>query len=414
MKKIIVFIALISIIIISVIALTQETDESSFKPEIASSPFAKKIYSYIEKHKEKIIKEWIHLTEIPAPSGHEAKRAQYMKKQYEAAGLDETYIDEFGNAIGIWKGDKKGKKIIFAAHMDTVFQDVWDIKVKREGNLLKAPGIEDDTASCIIILWVIRALKHAGFKPVNDYYFIGTVGEEVGLKGMRHYLDNTQEKIDMLIALDGDIGWLFYGCVGSVGGKIIFRGPGAHTMFSHGVPHPNVALAKVVERIYQIPVILEPLDKWTIYNIGVIQGGKVSNAVPQEAFFTLDLRSANQSELEKVAQKIEEISQEVADEVGVEVELKLNKGKEAIQLPNARHSPLVRTAEDILSFLQVKDQWITPLGSTDANAGIERGIPSINLGCTKGRYLHTLREEAEIDPLFTGIKQVILMILSLD
>ncbi|MDH5706845.1 MAG: hypothetical protein OEZ45_12585, partial [Candidatus Aminicenantes bacterium] len=167
MKKYIRFICLtlFSLLILSSTGL--QAEESLFNPEMVNTSFVQKLFSFIEKNREKVIKEWIFLTEIPAPSGYEHKRANYMKKQFEAAGLDEAYVDSSGNAVGIWKGSSQGKKIIISAHLDTVFQGVWEIKVKREGNILKAPGIGDDTASLINLLWSIRALKQAGFKPGN-------------------------------------------------------------------------------------------------------------------------------------------------------------------------------------------------------------------------------------------------------
>lgn len=408
------FYIILFLIVIFNLCIFLQNDKSLFRPELASSSIAHKLFDYIEKNRDNIIKEWILLTEIPAPSGHEEKRAKYISEQFRAVGLDEVHIDDFGNVIGTWKGTGKGKKIIFSAHMDTVFQGLWQVKVKREGNVLKAPGIGDDTSSCINLLWSIRALKQVGFKPVNDYYFMTTVGEEVGFKGMRLFLDNNDMDFDMLIALDGDLGSLSYGALGFGGGRVTFRAPGAHTMQSRGVPNPNVAVARAIERIYKIEVPDKPLEKWTIYNVGMIGGGKVNNAVSQESFFTIDLRSADQAELERVQQQIEKICREVAEELKVEVDIKLNKEEKAHQLPGARNSTLVRTAEDILKFLQVKDLSIDPLGSTEANAGIEHGIPSINLGRTYGRYKHSLREEADIDGLFVGMKQLVLMILSLD
>jgi metal-dependent amidase/aminoacylase/carboxypeptidase family protein len=231
---------------------------------------------------------------------------------------------------------------------------------------------------------------------------------------MRQFLDNSNEKFDYIIALDGDLGKLHYGALGFGGGKIVFRGSGAHTMQSRGIPNPNLAVAKAIDRIYRIEVPSNPPEKWTIYNVGRINGGKVNNAVPQESFFTIDLRSANQEELEKVQRKIEEICLEVARETGCKVEINLNRKEKAHQLPGARNSLLVKTAEDILNFLEIKDIKINPLGSTEANTGIERGIPSINLGRTYCRYKHSLREEADIDGLFLAIKQIILMILSLE
>ena len=389
-------------------------EESLFKPEMVNSPMVEKIFSFIEENREKIIKEWIHLTEIPAPSGHEEKRAEYMKKQFTASGLDKVFIDSSGNVIGVWEGSGRGKKIIMPAHMDTVFQGVWEIKVKRESNLLKAPGIGDDTASLINLLWSIRALKHAGFEPDNTYYFMGTVKEEVGFLGMQAFLDAAQEKFDLVIALDGDLGKVHYGALGFGGGKITFRGPGAHTMQSRGMPCPNLAVSKAVQRIYKIELPSEPPEKWTILNIGMIGGGKVRNAVSQESYFTVDLRSADQGELEKAQGEVKKICREVASELGVELEMDLNENSNAYQIPGARESFLVKTVVDILGFLGIKDIEVDPLGSTEANVGIEKGILSVNLGRTYGRYKHSLREEAEIDGLFLALKQTLLLICCLE
>jgi acetylornithine deacetylase/succinyl-diaminopimelate desuccinylase-like protein len=300
-----------------------------------------------------------------------------------------------------------------SAHMDTVFQGVWEIKVKREGNLLKAPGIGDDTANLVNLLWSIRALKQAGFKPNNTYYFMGSVGEEIGFVGMEAFLDSTKEKFNLVIALDGDLGKVHYGALGFGGGRITFRGPGAHTMQSRGVPNPNLAVAKAIERICEIELPSKPLEKWTIINVGMIGGGKVRNAVSEESYFTVDLRSANQEELEKAQTKIRKICQDVAVEVGVELEMNLSERSKAYQIPGAADSFLVRTVFDILKFLEVREIEVDPLGSTEANVGIEKGILSVNLGRTYGRYKHTLSEEAEIDGLFLAMKQILLLIYCL-
>ncbi|UCE22608.1 MAG: M20/M25/M40 family metallo-hydrolase [Candidatus Aminicenantes bacterium] len=410
MKKIICFICLAFFFISTLFSIDLQKEESLFKPEMVNSKLVQRMFSFIQKNREKIIKEWISLTEIPAPSGHEKKRAAFLAKQFEAAGLDEVFIDPSGNVVGIWKGPSQGKKIILSAHMDTVFQGVWEIKVKREGNLLKAPGIGDDTASLVNLLWSIRALKHAGFKPKNTYYFMATVGEETGFTGMRAFLNSTKEKFDFVIALDGDLGRVSYGALGFGGGRIVFRGPGAHTMQSRNVPNPNLAVAKAVERIYKIELPSSPIEKWTILNIGMIGGGKVRNAVSQESYLTVDLRSADQEMIEKVQSQLRKICQDVAEEEGVELEMELNEKEKASQIPGAGDSFLVKTVVDILNYLQVRNVEANPLGSTEANAGIERGILSINLGRTYGRYKHTLNEEAEIDGLFLAMKQILLLV----
>jgi len=388
-------------------------EQSLFAPQIAASPLVQKMFSFIENNREKIIEEWIYLTEIPSPSGGEAERAEYMKKQFEAIGLEEVNRDSTGNVIGLWKGTGGDKKIAISAHLDTVFKGISKIKVIREGDVLKAPGIGDDTASLINLIWTIRALKAAEFKPKNTYYFLATVGEEAGLIGIKTFLDSRRERFDLVIALDGDLGKISYGALGFCGGRIYFRGPGAHTMQSKGVPNPNLAVAKAVERIYGIKLPSEPLEKFTVLNIGLIGGGSVQNAVSQESFFSVDLRSADQEELEKAREKIKRICEQVAREEGVEVEMKLDENSRACQIPGARDSYLVKTVVDILSYLKVKDIEVDPLGSTEANAAIERGILALNLGRTYGKYKHSLREEAEIDGLFLAQKQILLLMCCL-
>jgi tripeptide aminopeptidase len=389
-------------------------EESLFTRSMAESGFVQELFAFVEYNEEAIIAEWSRLTEIPAPSGYEEKRALYMKSQFESLGLDKTYIDQAGNVIGIWKGTDGGKKIILSAHMDTVFQGVNEIHVKREGNVLKAPGIGDDTASLINLLWSLRAFKEAGFKPKNTYYFLATVEEETGFDGMRAFMDSVEQDFTYVLALDGDLGKVSYGALGFGGGLVTFRGPGAHTMQSRGVPSPNLAVARAIDRICQLDLPALPIEKWTILNVGMIMGGKVRNAVSQESSFTIDLRSGDQEEIVKVQKKIREICEKVASETGVKWEIHFDDQSKAFNIPGARDSALVQTVVDILEYLEVKDIEVDPLGSTEANVGIERGILSVNLGRTYGRYKHSLREEADIDGLFLAMKQIMLLVYCLE
>jgi acetylornithine deacetylase/succinyl-diaminopimelate desuccinylase-like protein len=386
--------------------------ESLFTPGLAATPVARDVFAYIDENKDNIIEEWISLTEIPAPSGHEQERGRYFVEQFEAAGLDEVYIDEVGNVVGVWRGSGHGEKIVFAPHMDTVFQDLWEIDVVRDGNILKAPGIGDNTASCINLLWTLRALKHAGFEPVNDFYFLVTVGEEMGKVGMKYHFANAEGEYDKVIALDGGLGGITYGAFGFGGREVTFRGPGAHTLSSKGVPNPNMAMARAIEEIYLIPVPAEPRGKWTVLNVGLVRGGRSRNAVSQETTFYADLRSHDQVELERAGGQIDEICYRIAEEEGVEVEIS-RRDDPAAQIPDHRNSTLVKTAEEVLRFLGVEPR-LNAWGVTDANIAIRRGISAISLGRTRSRGGHTLQEEAEIDGLFVGMKQVALMFLSLN
>jgi len=388
-------------------------DQSLFSLRVAESKLVRDAFAFIEKNREAAIAEWIKLTEIPAPSGREEGRAAVLRERFAAAGLENVKIDASGNVVGVWPGSGGGKRVAVSAHMDTVFQGVTSIKVVRQGGRLKAPGIGDDTASLVNLLATVRALKAAGFRPENTYYFLATVGEETGFKGMREFLKSQPEPIDMVLALDDDLGKVHYGALGFGGGRVVFRGPGAHTMQSKGVANPNLAVAKAVQRICEISVPDSSPERWTVINVGMIGGGKVRNAVSQESFLAVDLRSANQEELLKARAAIREVCEAVARETGTTVSFELNEAEKASQLPGAADSSLVKTLVDILRHLAVPGIEVDPCGSTEANAGIERGIPSVNIGRTFGVQKHSLEEEADIEGLFTAQKQLVLLLASL-
>jgi tripeptide aminopeptidase len=389
------------------------SEQSLFSRRVAESRLVKDAFAFIEKNRDATISEWIALTEIPAPSGQEEKRAAVLRDKFAAAGLDKVGIDAAGNVVGVWPGSGRGKRVVVSAHMDTVFQGVTSVKVIREGGRLKAPGIGDDTASLIDLLAAARALKAAGFRPENTYYFLATVGEETGFKGMREFLKSPPEPIDMVLALDDDVGKVHYGALGFGGVRVVFRGPGAHTMQSKGVANPNLAVAKAVQRICEIPVPDSPPERWTVINVGLIGGGKVRNAVSQESFLDVDLRSANQEELLRARAAINDACGSVARETGTTVSFELKEVEKASQLPGAADSSLVKTLVDILRYLAVPGIEVDPCGSTEANAGIERGIPSVNIGRTYGIQKHSLSEEADIEGLFTAQKQLVLLLASL-
>src|SRR4051812_19272291 len=89
---------------------------------------------------ERWVEEVIKITEIPAPPFKEATRAKAYADMLKAHGLSDVEIDPEGNAMGLRKGTGGGGLVIVSAHLDTVFPEGTNVKVKREGTKLAAPG----------------------------------------------------------------------------------------------------------------------------------------------------------------------------------------------------------------------------------------------------------------------------------
>ncbi|MSO50218.1 MAG: M20/M25/M40 family metallo-hydrolase [Acidobacteria bacterium] len=394
---------------------------TKFSPAIAARADVKLALTYIDRRFDAQVEEWIRLTEIPGTSGHEQKRADYVKAELRKLDLaPET--DEVGNVWAVRKGTGGGPTVVFAAHMDTVHPLDTPLKVRREDNgTLHAPGIFDNTASIASQLQTMRALREAKIETKGDIIFLFTVQEEVGLKGMYHWAEKHPGLIDMLVGVDGALGPVNYGALGIYWSRMKFSGDGAHTLQSRDQPNTVRAAAECITDIYTVPLppANDPIP--AIYNVGgMLSGGNVVNAIPQEVTFTVDLRTVDAEMLQKldaaIVSKCEAAGKAHRVKFVREWIQKSEAGGRPDQLTAQRAHPLVQTAIDVLRFLDVPmpaGREAIPTGSTDANVGVVLKIPAISIGRSRGGGGHTLQEWAHIDSAKTGAQQLVLLAVSL-
>src|SRR5450755_2658456 len=143
-----------------------------FQPSLLAQPEVRKALRSVDERAADIVEEWIRLVETPAPSGKEQARARYMQAEMQKLGLSEIRTDDIFNVSGVRKGTGGGPTVVFSAHMDTVFPEGTDLKVKREGDILRAPGIGDDTSNLMATLEMFRALNRGGIKTNGDLIFL--------------------------------------------------------------------------------------------------------------------------------------------------------------------------------------------------------------------------------------------------
>ena len=258
-----------------------------------------------------MVREHISLTEIPAPPFAEGPRGEAYAKMMRESGIADVSIDKLGNVIGVRPGtNRKLPALVVAAHLDTVFPAGTDVKVRREGNKLMAPGIGDDTRGLAALLAFIRALDKAGVKTERDILFIGNVGEEGqgDLRGVRHlFAENARVKgAAGFISFDGDgASDIVTRGVGSRRYRIHFDGPGGHSYGGFGIVNPMVPLGKTAAGLYTIPVPKEP--KIT-YSASVVSGGTSVNSIPAKLFLEVDIRSAAPAEVARVDAALHDIA----------------------------------------------------------------------------------------------------------
>ena len=376
---------------------------------LANRAEAKLANDYIDRNHESILREWIAITEINAPSGHEQPRAKYIEGLLRTYRLDDIHYDTVGNLIAVRKGSGGGPVIVFDAHMDTVFQSGLQIKATVRDGKVYAPGIGDDTRNIEALLATIRALNEAKIKTRGDLVFVFTVEEETTFKGVNNYVKENKGKIDHYIALDGGYEGFTYAGIGINWYRHHFIGPGGHTRSRTPPYSATLPLARAIERIYQLKIPTNPSSN---LNIGMLGGAEVVNAKAADAWFTVDLRTTSNEVMADLEKQIKTILDEEAARAGMTVKTEVISTSSAASIPGHRDSYLVRMSEAVHRAMGF-DPPITNAGSNDSSPALLAGISSISTGSGPCNDSHALTENCEIEPFYKGIKKILLLELAL-
>jgi tripeptide aminopeptidase len=396
---------------------------SWFQPSLLEQPDVKKALQSVDDRGSGIVEEWIRIVEIPAPSTKEQARAKYIRAEMEKLGLTEIRTDDIFNVSGVRKGTGGGPTVVFAAHTDTVFPEGTDLKVKREGDILRAPGVGDDTSNLMATLEMFRALNRGGVKTKGDLIFLASVQEELGLLGAKHWLESSGYKPDLFVAADVSSAQVWYGALRIDQFKFFYTSPGAHTMESRGGPSPAKAVAKAITALYEIPLppVATGLDsfKLPVLNVGMLGGGTVVNAVPREAWFTVDLRSLDSATQDRLQSAVVSTARKIGDQEGVGFRMEQKMGidySKALPQKDRLNHPLVQTALATANYFRKPGTpAILPadVGSTDANIAVSMGIPAVAIGATLEQMPHRLEEFTSAASIVPGIKQFIALAVAL-
>jgi tripeptide aminopeptidase len=359
----------------------------------------------------------IRLTEIPAPSFEEGKRAQAVKEILSADGLS-VFTDKVGNVIGELRGAEDKEVVLLAAHLDTVFPAGTEIKVRREGDRLLAPGISDNGTGLAGLLAVARAIQTAKIKPQRTILFAANVGEEGegNLRGMRAIVEAYHTKLRAVIVLDGSgIDHVTTKALASRREEVIISGPGGHSWSDFGMPNPINALVRGSVRFINTKV---PTAPRTTFNLGQIQGGTSVNSIPYEAMLKVDLRSENEDEIGRMESALRDcIAAGVKDEMDNSRDRTRGKLEWKINLIGSRPGGELVQDSTLLDALRNADDFIAnksrnERSSTDANIPLSMGIDAIAIGAGgNGGGAHSLQEWYEPTERELGLKRVLLTLL---
>ncbi|MFL5606407.1 MAG: M20/M25/M40 family metallo-hydrolase [Gemmatimonadaceae bacterium] len=347
---------------------------------------------------ERVVGTQIALSEIPAPTGAEEARGASVAARFRALGLHDVRTDDVGNVTGQRRGVSNDAPVLVCAHLDTVFPIDTTVAVARDGRQLAGPGIVDNSRGLAAMLALAETIDGTSLRTRRPILFAATVGEEGAgdLRGAKHLFAHLERTPAACIALDGaGDDRIVHRALGARRYRVTFQGAGGHSWASFGVPNPVHAAGAGAAKLASLALPRVPRTTLSVCRIG---GGISVNAIPEEAWLEIDLRSACSSTLDDCAAEIQQCMRAAAREENVRrspgtspltFTLTTIGHRPCGELP--REHPLVRAAAAATYAIGRTPELVT--ASTDANVPISLGVPAIAIGAGgRGGGVHTPAE----------------------
>lgn len=386
-------------------ASAQSSDAIAAVAALTATKTYRAIVTDMQKTHQRIVDENIQLQQVAAPSFKEANKAKlFAKLLHDSDDSLEISIDQVGNVLALRKGANAQSNVVaVATHMDTVFDEGTPLDIRRDGTRLVAPGILDNSRGMAATLAIVRGMKAAEIRTRSSILFVGSVGEEGpgDLRGVKHlFLEGDyKNRISTMIAVDsGFPDQVVNEAAGSKRYEVHFRGPGGHSYRAFGTVNPAYALANAISKFAKVKT-----PAGTTYSVGFVGGGKSINAIPDDVWMKVDMRSSSNEDLKQLeAQFLSAVRDATADENSaratkdgnIETDVKLVGDR-----PSGRTKSSSRLVQVALAA-SLSQGWTPALhgGSTDANIAMSLRIPAIAIADGVGNFNHSTREYLDIEP----------------
>ncbi len=341
---------------------------------------------------ERLVNAFCDLVRIDSPSGEEEAMAQHLSQHLSRLGFH-VQRDDHGNVIASEDGQNP---LLLSAHMDTV-EPGRGIKPALKGDRIVSDGTTilggDCKAGVAAIMEGVESVLEEGIdhRPVQIVF---TRGEEIGLVGASN-LDYSLIKAAEAVVFDGN------GPVNTITGAsptymrfdISVKGRAAHA----GVePEKGLSAIRIVsEIINELPQ--GRLDDETTFNVGLISGGSVRNAVPADATFGGEFRSRNTETFDLVKMQLlaalDQARQRYQD-ASIQEDLEI-----MFQMYNLDpDEEIVKLTTRIMGDMGMEPNIQPSGGGTDGNVFRLNGIQNVVVGMSTNA-MHTVDEYVVIPDL---------------
>lgn len=361
-----------------------------------------------EIDREKLIKTFVELVEIPSPSWHEKKVMDYVIKRFKKLGA-EYAIHQCGESYNLLikiPGTAGRTPILFSGHMDTVIpcEDVKAVvtstKITSDGNTVLG---SDDKAAIAIFIEALEYIKEKNISHGNIEILL-TCAEEQGLKGIKGFdLGLLNSKYGFVFDSSGDIGRIIVKAPYHSNMKVKIKGKASHAGIA---PEKGINAIRVLsEIISQIPD--GRIDEETSINVGIISGGRATNIVAEEAVCDLEVRSINKAKMLRIEREVREAVKSICARYKAKSVIDRTLEYEGFVIDEK--DPVAQIASSAMKKIKIRPQFLAMGGGSDTNIINSSKVRAINLSCGM-RKIHSTEEYILIKDLVAGTQLVLSII----
>ena len=355
------------------------------------------VFNYVnEEELVRFTQELIRTNSVydPAKEGfNEEKVANFIANYLKKLGLEvhvQAVVKGRPNVIGILKGKKEGKTILFEGHTDVVTAgdiEEWDydpFAATIDNNRIYGRGACDTKGNVAAAIFAVKSIIESKSEFKGNILLCIPCDEEGMMIGIKDFIKNGwADNVDGAVICEPEENNI---CICQKGAmRIVIRSYGkmAHGAMPLAGINPNWGMAKIICELEQLEASeKERLGKHDYLGYPSItptilmapsKGEAQINVIPKECYTTLDIRTVPEQDHETLKTQIQEIVDRLA---------KGNKEFKA-DMEVIEERPWTETSKDDPVVVAIAKAYTLVTGKEP----IYNGVP----GATDGTFLHCLK-----------------------
>lgn len=352
------------------------------------------------------------IAQNPAPTFNERKRSEFLLERFVESGINEPETDDYYNAIGRLNSSKLRRNILITTHMDNQFDENADQNVSISENKVFGVGVVEDNLALAALCTLPDILERSGITLNSSLSLLASTRSHGrgDFGGIKHYMKNARRKPDFVISLSGtNLGQLDYFTLSRVRCDITseLNAPPDSAWTKENNNSAIIVTNEIINAILGIPLPRKPRS---VVNIGMISGGERYSTISGQTTIRLEILSEKDSITDELIEKINDHCLDIGARHGVEVTADFF-GRHHARGLSCSH-PLIKTSISVLNSLGLRPTM--DYSSSEISVPLAEDIPSVCLGLTNGVGGNSAKAHIDINPLNTGLLQLLMLIYLID